>query len=204
MKRCGKSAPRPRRRGWQGKPHREQDRIGGAGGAVSVSWGRDAGVFPPRSPGWSRQARGNARRRGMVVPRPYGGGQNPAYRPSGTSLANCGTPSPILSTARTNRESAPFAFAVSFCRANMLKSGRKTAHGIESAIGFPMDDPCHPMLSQAIPRAVLGRGSPPMAWVLSDRWNSRFSSWARINRAWTPRDGFPSPRRSAPCCGRSA
>ena len=32
VKGCGKSAPRLRRRGWQGKPHREQDRIGRAGG----------------------------------------------------------------------------------------------------------------------------------------------------------------------------
>ena len=29
-KRCGKSAPRPWQQGWQGKPHREQDRIGTA------------------------------------------------------------------------------------------------------------------------------------------------------------------------------
>ena len=28
MKRCGKSAPRCRQRRWQGKPHREQNRIG--------------------------------------------------------------------------------------------------------------------------------------------------------------------------------
>ncbi len=27
VKRCGKSAPRLRQRGWQGKPHREQDQI---------------------------------------------------------------------------------------------------------------------------------------------------------------------------------
>ncbi len=33
VKRCGKSAPRARQRAWQGKPHREQDRIGAAGGA---------------------------------------------------------------------------------------------------------------------------------------------------------------------------
>jgi len=28
VKWCGKSAPRPRQRGWQGKPHLEQDRVG--------------------------------------------------------------------------------------------------------------------------------------------------------------------------------
>ena len=32
VKRCGKSAPRPRRRGRHGKPHREQDQIGAARG----------------------------------------------------------------------------------------------------------------------------------------------------------------------------
>src|SRR5262245_42676606 len=32
VKRCGKSAPRRRQRRWQGKPHREQDRIGTAQG----------------------------------------------------------------------------------------------------------------------------------------------------------------------------
>jgi hypothetical protein len=38
VKRCGKSAPRPWQQGWQGKPHREQDRIGVAGGADSSAW----------------------------------------------------------------------------------------------------------------------------------------------------------------------
>ncbi len=32
VKRCGKSAPRPWQQGRQGKPHREQDRIGAVGG----------------------------------------------------------------------------------------------------------------------------------------------------------------------------
>ena len=61
-KRCGKSAPRPWQQGRQGKPHREQDRIGAA-----VPQG--TGAFPPRRPGWSREARCEARPRGMVVPR---------------------------------------------------------------------------------------------------------------------------------------
>src|SRR5215471_19435139 len=51
VKRCGKSAPRSRRRGRHGKPHREQDRIGTA---------RGPGGRPPlpqvnvqnRRPGW--------------------------------------------------------------------------------------------------------------------------------------------------------
>ena len=45
-----------------------------------------AGAFPPRRPGWSREARRKARPRGMVVPHRPGNrrcGQNPAYRPSG-------------------------------------------------------------------------------------------------------------------------
>src|SRR5579863_5369297 len=32
VKWCGKSAPRRRQRRWQGKPHREQDQVGAAGG----------------------------------------------------------------------------------------------------------------------------------------------------------------------------
>ena len=69
VKRCGKSAPRPWQQGRQGKPHREQDRIGAAGG-VGRSPLRPvaAEAFPPRRPGWSREARRKARPRGMVVP----------------------------------------------------------------------------------------------------------------------------------------
>ena len=63
VKRCGKSAPRPWQQGWQGKPHREQDRIGAAGGRETV----DAGAFPPCRPGWSREVRCETHRRGMVV-----------------------------------------------------------------------------------------------------------------------------------------
>jgi len=63
VKRCGKSAPRCRQRRRHGKPHREQDRIGAAGGASAAARG-----VPPRCPGWSREARRKARPRGMVVP----------------------------------------------------------------------------------------------------------------------------------------
>ena len=63
VKRCGKSAPRPWQQGRQGKPHREQDRIG----VVGRAFGPRPGAFPPHHPGWSRQARGNARRRGMAA-----------------------------------------------------------------------------------------------------------------------------------------
>ena len=65
VKRCGKSAPRPRQRGRQGKPHREQGRIGGAGAAPQ---GVGAGAFPPCPSGWPREACGDAGSRGMVVP----------------------------------------------------------------------------------------------------------------------------------------
>jgi hypothetical protein len=86
-KRCGKSAPRHWQQRRQGKPHREQDRIGTAAP-------KGAGAFPLRRPGWSREARRKARPRGMVVPRSpdHSGdcGQNPAYRPSGSSDAVLG------------------------------------------------------------------------------------------------------------------
>jgi hypothetical protein len=78
-KRCGKSAPRPWQQGRQGKPHREQDRIGAAAPATVHG-------FPARRPGWSREARRKTRPRGMVVPRQRRG-QNPAYRPSGFTIA---------------------------------------------------------------------------------------------------------------------
>jgi hypothetical protein len=76
VKRCGKSAPRLRQRRWQGKPHREQDRIGmtrprGQGSPARVirvdclrrGANRDPEEWPPR--------RGNPAL------------QNPAYRPTG-------------------------------------------------------------------------------------------------------------------------
>jgi hypothetical protein len=67
VKRCGKSAPPLRQRRGQGKPHREQDRIGVAGGTAHETVTCDARAFPPRHPGWSREACGNARPRGMAV-----------------------------------------------------------------------------------------------------------------------------------------
>lgn len=79
VKRCGKSAPRPRQRGRQGKPHREQDRIGTADGSLAAP----SGAPPPRRSGWSREACREARPRGMVAHPSSEGGQNPAYRPSG-------------------------------------------------------------------------------------------------------------------------
>ena len=86
VKGCGKSAPRPRRRGRHGKPHREQGRIGAAGGACPGVIPRqvEAGAFLPRRPGWPREACRKARPRGMVAhPHNSRGGQNPAYRPPG-------------------------------------------------------------------------------------------------------------------------
>ena len=68
MKRCGKSAPRPRQRGRQGKPHREQDRIGVAG-EIRKDWRR--GV-PAPSPGLVARGalQGASQRNGR--PRPQG------------------------------------------------------------------------------------------------------------------------------------
>jgi len=63
VKGCGKSAPRPRQRGWHGKPHREQDRIGAAGRRQ-----RRPGGFSRRRSGRSREAPGDGRPRGMVIP----------------------------------------------------------------------------------------------------------------------------------------
>ena len=52
VKRCGKSAPRPWQQGRQGKPHREQDRIGAAGGmGRSPTSPRGRGGVPASSSG---------------------------------------------------------------------------------------------------------------------------------------------------------
>ena len=72
VKRCGKSAPRTRRRGRHGKPHREQDRIG-ATGASSDAYRR----FPGPSPGLiarggrQRPSQRNGRHVGTATSRPY-------------------------------------------------------------------------------------------------------------------------------------
>ena len=81
MKRCGKSAPPPRRRGGHGKPRLEQDRIGTA----RLIGGR---VFAPSRPGWLLERPCKRAPRGMAVAQPlrFAQGawvQNPAYRPSG-------------------------------------------------------------------------------------------------------------------------
>ena len=81
VKGCGKSAPRRRQRWRQGKPHREQDRVGAAGPGPARD--RQPGAFPRRRPGRSREASGDGRPRGMVIHGPPGPRQNPAYRPSG-------------------------------------------------------------------------------------------------------------------------
>ncbi len=86
VKGCGKGAPRPRRRGRHGKPHREQDRIGtarplagqaGSRAAVRVGRARRPATGVPDewpSPG-APPRKGIGRR-----------GQNPAYRPSGSPI----------------------------------------------------------------------------------------------------------------------
>ncbi len=71
VKRCGKSAPRPWQQGRQGKPHREQDRIGAAGGMgrrPTLSHGR--GGIPASSPGLVARGvpQGTSQRNGRLVP----------------------------------------------------------------------------------------------------------------------------------------
>ena len=61
VKGCGKSAPRCRQRWRHGKPHREQDQIGMAGSL-------EPGALPRRHPGRLREAPGDGRPRGMVIP----------------------------------------------------------------------------------------------------------------------------------------
>ena len=84
VKWCGKSAPRRRQRRRQGKPHREQDQVGAAGGV-----GLPAPPGGPLAPPLGSVARGVRRRTSQMNghPRPFSGaGQNPAYRPSGTFI----------------------------------------------------------------------------------------------------------------------
>jgi len=77
VKGCGKSAPRPRRRGRHGKPHREQDRVGAT---ARRPWWTGRPVSGP-------VARvGRARCPATGIPEEWpspgaGRGQNPAYRP---------------------------------------------------------------------------------------------------------------------------
>jgi len=71
VKRCGKSAPRPWQQGRQGKPHREQDRIGATGGMgrrPTSSHGR--GGVPASSPGLVARGapQGASQRNGRLVP----------------------------------------------------------------------------------------------------------------------------------------
>jgi len=82
VKRCGKSAPRLWQQRRQGKPHREQDRIGAAGGFSGGNPGEvTRGHFRP-------VARvGRVRHAAMRVPEEWSSRvarreQNPAYRPS--------------------------------------------------------------------------------------------------------------------------
>jgi hypothetical protein len=62
VKRCGKSAPRTRQRGRQGKPHQEQNRIG----ATRMPQGIQACLQASR-PGWLLEAVGNDCHRGMAA-----------------------------------------------------------------------------------------------------------------------------------------
>ena len=76
VKRCGKSAPRGRQRSRQGKPHREQNRIGATRASCSG---------PSSAPSPGLVARGGRRRPSQRNGRPVRSdprGQNPAYRPT--------------------------------------------------------------------------------------------------------------------------
>ena len=66
VKRCGKSAPRFRQRRRQGKPHREQNRIGTASRAVRASENA-AGLCQARRPGRLLEAMCEHGPRGMAV-----------------------------------------------------------------------------------------------------------------------------------------
>ena len=84
VKRCGKSAPRTRQRGRHGKPHREQNRIGTT---LPARAGRGRFPGPVVRVGCSRRAAMRVpeewpSRRGSDPPAI----QNPAYRPTGTSI----------------------------------------------------------------------------------------------------------------------
>jgi hypothetical protein len=123
VKRCGKSAPRPRRRGRHGKPHREQDQIGAARGERPATAFLPSGL-PRRRPGRSREAPGNRRPRGMAIPALCGAGQNPAYRPSGVHKTEVGAQKPeMLSRDSGSAERGGFYSIISsICLASLLSS----------------------------------------------------------------------------------
>ena len=118
VKRCGKSAPRLQQWRRHGKPHREQGLIG----VLASRFRPQAQGFPPRNPGWPREAGREARPRGMVIQvalgRPFAAGQNPAYRPPGTSPFVCG-----------GRYCGAWALAVWEAPRDRWPSGRRRAPG---------------------------------------------------------------------------
>jgi len=65
VKWCGKSAPRPRRRCRQGKPHRLQDQVAGHSarvGAVELPLGQRVGCLPKGRANWQQWVKINGRR----------------------------------------------------------------------------------------------------------------------------------------------
>ena len=102
------------------------------------------GAFPPRSPGWPREACGNAGSRGMVVHGPRGDPgprQNPAYRPSasfspaltatwpsgpGRMMRFCALKRAFGATRRLRRPDSPRAALI---RRSFDGSQRVRAHG---------------------------------------------------------------------------
>jgi hypothetical protein len=111
VKRCGKSAPRVRRRNRHGKPHREQDRIGTADAGSSRKRQR------PRSDVRLAVRVGCSRSRASaipeewpsrIVPRKLGDAlQNPAYRPADAENEGFGATTPDPSPFSTFRLIAP-------------------------------------------------------------------------------------------------
>lgn len=152
VKGCGKSAPRGRQRSRHGKPHREQDRIGA--GRLMGNHG-PTGVSACR-PGWSREATGDRRPRGMAIPRPAvrkdtGPGTEPGlqaicrFSPASPSSGRAASPGRLLMSPDENkRKTMPSseskeAVQLGFCSGDsrrLLESGQKATDHRKS-IDFP-------------------------------------------------------------------
>lgn len=155
VKRWGKGPPRFQQWRRHGKPHREQGRIGRAGSAMAQG-------FPPRPPGWPREARGDAGSRGMVAQAPRGAGQNPAYRPPGTTIS---LPFIQLRIARPQRHAIPSSFPVAWrpqrsrrrhaaLSVNFMFLAQVVGMACFLSLPFPRREsiiPCSPILSHVEP-----------------------------------------------------
>ena len=135
MKRCGKCAPRLRQRRRHGKPHREQDRIGAARGAI------------PGSMSGSAARVGCSKRRATGVPEEWPSRarhglscalQNPAYRPAGVIRGarreTAGRPTNFRASGLPSRHRACEAARRRWCDRlkSLARRGRKRAAGRRS------------------------------------------------------------------------